>query len=169
MAKGYTDTEIVRAVETSRSMAGVLRKLQLAPAGGNYKTIQTKIELLDLNTCHFTGKGWRKGKHYGPKQPVEAYLFLGSSIKSYILKKRLMNEGLKDKKCEDCGLEQWLAGPIPLELEHVNGISNDNKFENLKILCPNCHALTPTYRGKNIGRRGEIGKHASLKKRYRKV
>lgn len=53
-------------------------------------------------------------------------------------------------KCESCNLEEWLGNKIPLELDHINGVNNDNRIENLRILCPNCHALTPTYRGKNI-------------------
>ena len=53
-------------------------------------------------------------------------------------------------KCEECELEQWKSQPIPLELEHVDGDNRNNKKDNLKLLCCNCHALTPTWRGRNI-------------------
>ena len=56
--------------------------------------------------------------------------------------------------CEECGLAVWNGRPIPLELDHVNGRYTDNRLENLRILCPNCHAQTPTYRAKNIARNG---------------
>ena len=66
------------------------------------------------------------------------------------LRTRLIEEGYKSKRCECCGNTQWLGKPISLEVDHINGISTDHRIENLKILCPNCHAQTDTYRGKNI-------------------
>jgi len=55
-------------------------------------------------------------------------------------------------RCEDCGLDSWKGKSLPLEVEHVNGLNFDNKEENVKLLCPNCHSLTPTWRGRNKGR-----------------
>lgn len=68
------------------------------------------------------------------------------------LKIRLFEEGYKEKRCEKCGQTSWLNELIPLELHHVDGNNKNNLIENLQILCPNCHALTDTYRGKNINR-----------------
>jgi len=65
------------------------------------------------------------------------------------IKERLLKEGYKQWKCERCNNSSWLKGKIPLELNHINGIHTDNKLENLELLCPNCHAMTDTYRGKN--------------------
>jgi 5-methylcytosine-specific restriction endonuclease McrA len=65
--------------------------------------------------------------------------------------KRLFDSNLKEHKCEHCGKTEWLGYSIPLELHHINGIHTDNRIENLRVLCPNCHALTDNYRGKNIG------------------
>ena len=65
------------------------------------------------------------------------------------MRKRLISEGIKEHKCECCGLSEWLGEPIPLELDHIDGDHYNNTYKNLKILCPNCHAKTPTYRGKN--------------------
>ena len=65
------------------------------------------------------------------------------------LKKRLIKNGIKEHKCESCGLFEWNEKPIPIELNHINGINNDNRIENIQLLCPNCHAQTPNYRGKN--------------------
>ena len=68
------------------------------------------------------------------------------------LRKRLIREGIFEHKCCKCKLTKWLGKLIPLELEHKNGIKRDNRKENLELLCPNCHAQTEFYRGKNIGR-----------------
>jgi 5-methylcytosine-specific restriction endonuclease McrA len=66
------------------------------------------------------------------------------------LKIRLYNEGLKTKQCEECGIVEWNGSEISFELDHINGVNNDNRIENLRILCPNCHSQTKTFRGKNI-------------------
>lgn len=66
-----------------------------------------------------------------------------------LLKKRLMQDYGYEHKCNKCGLTEWLGKPIPIELEHKNGVNNDHRVENLEFLCCNCHAQTDTYRGKN--------------------
>lgn len=71
------------------------------------------------------------------------------------LKRRLITEGYLQARCGVCGLDEWMEQPIPLEVHHVNGDKRDNRIENLRLLCPNCHALTPTYRGKNISLNGD--------------
>ena len=71
---------------------------------------------------------------------------------SYKLKKRLLDNNYFDAVCSSCKKEKWLGKPIPLELDHINGNNKDNCFGNLRLLCPNCHAMTDTYRGRNCGR-----------------
>ncbi|MBV9285111.1 MAG: HNH endonuclease [Acidimicrobiia bacterium] len=86
---------------------------------------------------------------------VENSPYTGSSK----LKARLLREGLLEPRCDECGLTEWNGRPAPLELDHRNGDRRDNRLTNLRLLCPNCHAQTPTYRGKNIGRgRSPTGK-----------
>ena len=77
------------------------------------------------------------------------YLVENSVVQSFKLKGRLIAEGLKEHKCECCGITEWNGKPAPIELDHINGNHHDNRLENLRILCPNCHAQTDTYRGKN--------------------
>lgn len=148
--KRYTDKDVSVAVTKSFSYRNVLKLLGLRPTGGNYDCIKRKISKLGLDTSHFTLKGWSKGKIFGPKRDLEYYLSGNpGAITSHALRLRLLKEGIKEAKCEVCGLTRWQNEPIPLELEHVDGDHFNNRLENLKILCPNCHALTPTYRAKN--------------------
>lgn len=148
--KKYSEIQFKQAVETSTSIRQVLSKLGLKEAGGNYSHVKRRIEKLNLSLAEgANGQGWAKGKKLGPKRPVEWYLTENSHHQSHRLKQRLITEGLKQHKCECCGITEWVGQPTPIELDHINGIHTDNRLENLRLLCPNCHAQTNTYRGKN--------------------
>lgn len=148
----YSKEDLENAVKESKSIASVCRILNIRPVGGNYKTIKIKLKKWNINYSHFTGQGWNVGLKFRPmkKRPLSEILVKDSDYTStYHLKERLFDEGIKERKCEKCGLIEWMELPIPLELEHINGDNMDHRIENLKILCPNCHAQTPTHRGKN--------------------
>ena len=150
--RSWTDEELHIAVNQSRSFRNVLILLRLVPAGGNHDQIKKRIKLLYISTSHFTGKVWNSGMRYETKTKpnLETLLITGSEIQSFKLKRRLFGAGLKSPSCELCGwAEVSVDGRIPVELDHVNGVHDDNRIENLRILCPNCHSLQLTHRGKN--------------------
>ncbi len=145
----YTELQLAEAIKSSFSLAKTLYKLGVAPHGGNYHVLRRAIQHFNLDTSHFTGQQWNKGKRIGPKQPLERYLNNEIQITSHQLKNKLLLAGIFERKCASCQKTRWLDKPIPLELDHINGDHHNNSLSNLRILCPNCHALTPTYRGKN--------------------
>ena len=153
-SRKYTRVELKEAIRASPSIAAALRKLGLVPKGGNYATLRRAIERLDLDVSHMTGQGGNKGKKFGPKRPISDYLSNRKEIQSYKLKNRLLLEGIMKPQCVKCRRITWNNRPIPLELDHRNGDNADNRLGNLRLLCPNCHAQTPTYRGKNMGKKG---------------
>ncbi len=115
--------------------------------------VKRRVQELHLNVDHFTGKGWNTGWKFDPRIPaksLESLLVRNGDTQSNTLKRRLFAAGLKIPKCEMCGwCERSVDGRIPVELDHINGDRLDNRLENLRILCPNCHSLQPTHRGKN--------------------
>ena len=151
----WTDEQFIEAVRSSLSYAQVIEKLGLKVAGSNYDTVKRKIQELNLDISHMTGKVWNQGERFRiikPARPLSEILVEHSTwINSNNLRKRLLKEGVKKYKCECCNRTEWLGKPIKLELHHINGIKDDLRIENLQILCPNCHAYTDNYRGKNIG------------------
>jgi len=146
----WTDKQLTNAVKKSFSYSSTLEKIGLRPTGGNYEQVKKYIKELELDTSHFTGQRWNRGKTFGSKVNLNDKLKKDTNHNSNRLRKQLISQGIFEKKCYGCNLDKWLDNPIPLELDHINGIKTDNRIENLRILCPNCHALTPTYRGKNI-------------------
>lgn len=152
----WDNSTFIQAVNTSLSYAEVIRKLGLKVAGSNYDTVKRKISELNLDISHMTGKVWNQGERYRPvkrAKPLKEVLVKHSTwVNTNNLRKRLLNEGLKERKCECCGNTKWMGESIVLELHHINGIKDDLRIENLQILCPNCHAFTDNYRGKNINK-----------------
>lgn len=150
--RSWTSEQLKEAVKNSLSFRQVLAGLGLREAGGNYAQVHKYVKEYNLDISHFKGRGWNKGLHFPfkPKTPLEDILTENSAFQSYKLKNRLFREGLKPQYCEECGWAQITAdGYLPLELDHINGNRYDNRLENLRILCPNCHSLKPTHRGRN--------------------
>lgn len=99
-----------------------MRKLGLKPAGSNYETVKRKISELNLDTSHMTGQAWNQGDRYRPIKGAQPLESILIEHSSY------------------------------RSTYHLNGIKDDLRAENLQLLCPNCHAFTDNYRGKNMGK-----------------
>jgi hypothetical protein len=145
----YTEEQLREAVELSLSYRQVMEKLGIKAAGGNYATIRKAIEYFQIDASHFIGQAWNKGRTYAPKQVIEDYFVIGKQVQTNRLRKRLLSEKIFEHKCQICERTEWNDKPIPLELHHKDGDHLNNLLENLQLLCPNCHAFTDTYRGKN--------------------
>ena len=155
--KSWTKEQLEKVASTSYSVRQVLKKLHLVEAGGNYDQIKKYLKYYKINTEHFRGMGWSKGlKGIGkPWYSLREILVIKSTYQSYKLKKRLFDSKLKKPQCEICNWSQISEdGRVPLELDHINGDRHDNRLENLRILCPNCHSLQPTHRGRNMKKEG---------------
>ena len=138
------------AVAASKSYAATIRHLGLPWSKRLQVKLKEQIAEFGLDISHFTGQGWSKGQSFPPRPriPIEEILKKDRPFTTSSLRKRLLLEGIKEHRCESCDRTQWHARPIPLELDHINGDSDDNRLENLRLLCPNCHALTDNYRGR---------------------
>ena len=154
--RSWTERELRVAARASFSFRQVLVKLKLRAAGGNYEQIKKYCLEYKVDVSHFKGKGWSSGlRGIGkPRIALEDILQKGTYFQSFKLKKRLFQVGLKEQKCEECGWAKTTSdGYLPLELDHINGDHHDNRLENLRVLCPNCHSLKPTHRGRNKRRK----------------
>ena len=151
----WNEAQLREAVKKSTSIRQVLGLLNIKQAGGNYFQVKKYFGLYKIDTSHFTGKIWNKGlRGIGKfRLSLEEILVQNSTYQSFKLKRRLFRAGLKFEKCEECGWAKISPGGYPpLELDHINGNHKDNRLENLRILCPNCHSLKPNHRGRNIGK-----------------
>ena len=156
----WADADAVRrAVAQCTSIAAVLAALGITHGGQHYAHFRRIAVELGLDTSHFhANRGWRKGRSgVGlPRTPwyppLESRLTADTAYgvnSRQTLKSRLVRSGLLKPACSVCGLHDWLGKPIALELDHVNGNQRDSRLENLRLLCPNCHSQTPTFRGRN--------------------
>lgn len=146
-----SDEELTEVVKSNVTIAGVLRQMGLSATSGNYRALKARIIELGLSLGHFVGYGCApKGSRTNRAKPVEEWLVDGSSIGSSSLKKRLLKSGLLHNICAVCKLEPtWNGQTLTLQLDHINGKHLDNRLENLRIICPNCHTQTANYGSKN--------------------
>lgn len=139
-------------VKSCSSRAELLRSVGLAPGATSYKALGQAFELQGIEPAELNG--WQRAGGR-PRRPLRELLVADSHYTNTgRLRERLVEEGLLEPRCVSCGIDTWCGQPAPLQLDHVNGDRRDNRLENLRMLCPNCHAQTPTYCARNKGRYG---------------
>ena len=138
--------EILQWINENQSKAYMARELNCNP-----KTINSVLAKLGIDySGNQSGKGQSKSNNN--YMPLQEYLNSSLDIQSNKVRNKLLREGYKNHQCECCGMTEWLGQPIPLELHHKDGNRNNNTLENYQLLCPNCHAFTDSYRGKNCAK-----------------
>jgi hypothetical protein len=148
--------KLEKIVSESNSITEVCFKMYGNKYYGNRITLKKQIAENSINTSHFRNYG-TGGINNFIKIPLSEILVSGSTHNTTNLKLRLYEEGLKERKCELCGQdENWYGSKLSLILDHINGRNNDHRFENLRIVCPNCDATLPTFSGKNVKRKEKI-------------
>lgn len=161
---GFTHTAWVKAVKRGELNAGPRkfgdrrRRYDWAEvqryydAGNSFRACQSKYGFSNM-TWH---KAMKRGeiKPRPPGMPI-AQLLVGRRNRTHV-KIRLLRAGLLRNQCSHCGIQEWRGKPLVMHLDHVNGVKNDNRLANLRMLCPNCHSQTETYSGKNMRRRRSL-------------
>ncbi|MEV1050715.1 HNH endonuclease [Streptomyces sp. NPDC049887] len=141
--------ELVAAVAASESLAAVLRRLGRPDNGGQRLLLKRWIAEARLNTCHFLGQSHQRGKP-GTTPPLRAVDVLvkhdGKRRRKAEHLRRALAEIGRAVECAECGVgAEWLGRPMTLEVDHINGDWSDDRARNLRLLCPNCHAVTRTW------------------------
>ena len=134
--------DILQWIEENQSKAFMAKELHC-----KQETLNNYLKKMGIEySGNQSGKGFTKVKK---RWSLEEYLQNSSDIQTFKVKTRILEEGIKEHKCECCGLSEWLGQPIPLELHHIDGDRTNNVLSNYQLLCPNCHSFTDNYRGKN--------------------
>ena len=153
----YTKDWLEELCKDSYSYAEVLRKAGRKQGGGTQATLRKKIEEFEIDISHFTGQRWQDSPNQidnhenREKYSLEEVFTKNSPVTQKVLRGYVKRHNLIPYKCQNCGCDgHWQNGIIALEIDHIDGDNRNNEISNLRYLCPNCHALTDTYRGRNI-------------------
>lgn len=140
--------EIMEWIEQNQSKAFICKQLKCKP-----ETLNGYLQKMGID---YQGNQGGKGIKHDPKYKTAVEYSQGTNVKSYRLKAKLVRDGLKEDKCEICGVSLWNGVKLPLELHHKDGNHYNNSLDNLQILCPNCHSIQEGNAGSNIGKYAEV-------------
>jgi transposase-like protein len=148
---GYTEAAAREAIAASSSWSEALRRLGLRAAGGNQALLKRWVAVWRISTEHFDPYATqRRALASRVPRPLSEYLTERSTYSRHALKRRLFSEGLKTRRCELCGQDElWHGKRMSLILDHINGVHDDNRLENLQIVCPNCATTLDTHCARN--------------------
>lgn len=171
----YTKELLTKVFAESISVAAVMRSLEVKPSGGLHHHLLQKAKRWGISTSHFRRISHLKGKthSWAKKRPIEEWLTANAKVNRTSLKRRLLQEGILKNICGGCGQPPiWNGKRLVMVLDHINGVNDDYRRENLQLLCPNCNSQTDTFCGRNrkiasdqrvLAVVGEIGIRAGTK------
>jgi hypothetical protein len=131
---------ILKWIDENQSKSFMCEQFNCRPS-----TLERYLKKIDIE---YKGNQGGKGIKTDPKRKSALEYSKSTLVKSHVMKLKLIEDGIKEHKCENCGITEWFGEPSPLELHHIDGDRFNNNFINLQILCPNCHSQTPNYSGK---------------------
>lgn len=147
------EEELRNVIEKSKNRKEVFKYFGLHESSNHsYKIINYYIKHYNIDISHFKAYGEGAIKHSKCQKISLHDIFCGNHplYSTYKLKNKLLNENIFNSECSNCKLSEWNSLPIPLDLDHINGIATDHRLENLRLLCRNCHAQTDNFCGKNV-------------------
>ena len=144
----YSHDEILNAVEASTSYAGTLRLLGVPVTGGQHAHLARRIRQEGIDTAHFVGQAHYRGRRAPRKDPAVVLVLAPAGSgrpRTQVLRRALLSSGVAHR-CAICGCgPEWRGQPLVLEIDHIDGSWLDNRIDNVRFLCPNCHAQTPNH------------------------
>jgi hypothetical protein len=141
-----------KLIRSKTSVSSILKIFNLTPTGNGHKMIRQRCEEEDIDISHIPrGLGSNKGRNFSKRAiPLEEVMIKNSTYSRGHLKNRLLKQNILKNKCSICGQEgNWNGEELVMVLDHINGINNDHRLENLRMLCPNCNSQQKTFSGRN--------------------